>query len=271
MRVRGNFLSQTEIEQLHAMTLRVLEDVGVIMVDDYACEVFRKNGAKVDGHRVYISEELLKKALATVPEKFSINGRNGKSVIIGGDHRVIAPVSGPLFVRRGNEQQRNTAEDYKNFQKMHHTSRVMDMLNPNLIEPSDIDRSLVRDYQLAVCLKYTDKPLIGFTTSPRDTINSIEMIQKFYGTKENVALGIISVISPLKYDETMLEAVKLCAERGQPMMFACCSMPGATSPVTLSGTVVVNNAEVLAGIVYSQLLKPGIPVLYGNTTGGCDL
>ena len=271
MKVRSDFFSKAELDNIHAMTVRVLENVGVIMEDEYALELFRKHGAKVDGDRVYISEALLNKALSTVPEEFKIYGRNDKFVTIGGDHCVIAPVSGPLFVRRGNEQHRNTAEDYKNFQKMHHTSKVMDMLNPNLIEPSDIDRSIVRDYQMAVCLKYTDKPLIGLTTAPDHTVNSIEMTQKFYGRKENVLLGIISVISPLKYDKTMLEAAKICAERSQPMMIACCSMPGATSPVTMSGTIVVNNAEVLAGIVYTQLLRPGIPVLYGNTTGGCDL
>lgn len=271
MQVKGNFLTKEEAESIHEMTIHVLEEVGVIMSDDFACETFRKHGARVDGNRVYISRELLEKALSTAPEVFPIYGRNGKSVQVGGDHKVIAPVSGPLFVQRGNDRHRNTAEDYKNFQKLHHTSRVMDMLNPNLIEPSDIDRKVVRDYQMAVCLKYTDKPLIGLTTSPQDTIHSIEMAQRFYGLQDNVVLGIISVISPLKYDETMLEAVKLCAERNQPMMFACCSMPGATSPITLSGTLVVNNAEVLAGIVYSQLLRPGIPVLYGNTTGGCDL
>lgn len=271
MLVKGDFLTRQEIEQIHEMSVNILENAGVVMDDEYARTVFKEHGAKVEGEKVYISRRMLEDALKTVPEEFSICGRNGKSVVIGGDHKVIAPASGPLFVRRGNDRHRNTAEDYKNFQKMHHTSPIMDMLNPNLIEPADIDSRIVRDYQMAVCLKYTDKPLIGFTTTPEHTVHSIEMIQKFYGKKENVTLGIINVISPLKYDGTMLQAVKLCAERRQPMMFACCSLPGATSPVTLSGTIVVNNAEVLAGIVYAQLLCPGIGVLYGNTSGSCDL
>ncbi|MGI6028430.1 MAG: trimethylamine methyltransferase family protein [Candidatus Heteroscillospira sp.] len=271
MKVKGNFLSQAEIEKIHELSVKVLAEQGVELEDPYAVEVFKSHGARVDGRIVYIDEAMLKSALESTPSVFEINGRNGKKVLIGEEHSVIAPVSGPLYVRRGDDIHRNTALDYKNFQKMHHNSPLMDMLNPNLIEPSDIARSVVRNYQMAVCLKYTDKPLIGLTTSPEDTVNSIEMIQRFYGTKENVTLGIINVISPLKYDLTMLTAVRLCAERRQPMMFACCSMPGATSPVSLFGTMIVNNAEVLAGIVYAQLLCPGIGCLYGNTTGSCDL
>ncbi len=271
MKVKGNFLAKEEVEKIHELSVKVLAEQGVEFEDPIAVELFKKQGAKVNGAIVYIDEAMLKNALSGVPEVFEIHGRNGKKVLIGKEHTVIAPVSGPLYVRRGDDLHRNTAEDYKNFQKMHHSSKVMDMLNPNLIEPSDIEREVVRNYQMAVCLKYTDKPLIGLTTSPEDTVNSIEMLQRFYGTKENVTLGIISVISPLKYDETMLTAVRLYAERRQPLMFACCSLPGATSPVSLFGTMVVNNAEILAGIVYAQLLQPGLPVLYGNTTGSCDL
>ncbi|MCL1993874.1 MAG: trimethylamine methyltransferase family protein [Spirochaetes bacterium] len=271
MKVTGNFLSKAEMEKIHTMSLRVLANVGVSFDDEHALETFRKHGARVENDVVYIDEALLNKALSTVPFTFDIYGRNKTKVVVGGGHQVIAPASGPLYVLNGEDIHRNTAEDYKNFQKLHHNSPVMDMLNPNLIEPSDISREVVRNYQMAVCLKYTEKPLLGLTTSPQDAVNSIEMTQRFYGFTSNVLLGIVNVISPLKYDKTMLEALRLCVERDQPVMVACCSLPGATSPATLSGTIVVNNAEVLAGIVYAQLLRPGVGVLYGNTSGNCDM
>lgn len=69
----------------------------------------------------------------------------------------------------------------------------------------------------------------------------------------------------------MLQACRYFAERNQATMFPCCSMPGVTSPVTLSGTVICNNAENLAGIVYAQLVRPGAPVVYSNTSGGTDM
>ena len=273
MKVAGNFFTQEEVEKLHEMTLEVLEKDGVIMEDEEACELFRKHGAKVDGYVVHIGRDLVEKALSTAPSEFVIYGRNGKSVTFGEGHKVLAPASGPLFVSRAGDHHRNTAQDYLNFQKMDHTSRVIDMLNPNLIEPSDIDRKIVRDYQMAVCLRYTDKPLMGLTTTLQDCEHSIDMIQRFYGSdkEKTVAFGLINPMSPLKYNKTMLQACRYFAERNQATMFPCCSMPGVTSPVTLSGTVVCNNAENLAGIVYAQLVRPGAPVVYSNTSGGTDM
>ncbi|GAA0181724.1 glycine betaine--corrinoid protein methyltransferase [Clostridium sediminicola] len=270
MKLINNFLDKVEVEKIHSMTLRILSEVGVEIDCDDIVELFKKHGAKTEGNKVFIHEELFDKAMSTIPKEFELYGRRG-SITVGGDSKIIAPVSGPLMVMEGNETRSNTAEDFVKFQKLHHSSTVMDVMNPNLIEPQDIDRENVRNYQMAVCLKYSDKPMIGFTTSPKASIDSINMAQEFYGCKENVVLGIISVISPLKYDGVMLEATKIYAEKNQPLMFACCSSPGATSPTTLSGTVAVNNAEVLAGIVISQLLRPGLPVLYGNTTGSCDM
>lgn len=272
MKWKHAFLSVEECARIHAMSLRVLEEVGMEIEEEDACAVFRKHGARVEGRRVYIRQAMLEEALNTVPASFSVYGRKGKETRIGGGCRTIAPAGGPMFVRRGGEQRRALAEDFKNFQKLCHSSRIIDMNAPWITEPADIDRAFVRDYQMAVALKYTDKPVAGYTTSRQDAVHSIEMTQKFYDNHtQYVSLGVISAISPLKYDAAMLQAAQAFAERNQPLVFASCAMPGATSPVTLSGTIAVNNAEILAGIVLSQLIRPGLPVVYGNTTGGCDL
>lgn len=272
MKFSGNMIGEKDIKDIHELSMKILSEVGVEYEDDEIVELFKQKGARTEGNVVFIDEDMVNEALKTVPSQFEIYGRKG-NVIVGGDNKIIAPVSGPITVMEGEETRQNTAEDFIKFQMLHHSSEIMDMLNPNLIEPSDIPAEDVRDYQMAICLKYTDKPLIGFTTSPDASINSIKMAQDFYGVgnEENVVLGIISVISPLKYDETMLDAVKIYAEKNQPLMFACCSLPGATSPTTISGTMAVNNAEVLGGIVMSQVIKPGLPVIYGNTSGSCDL
>ena len=273
MKVQGNFFTQDEVENLHDMTLHVLEHDGMILDDDQACETFKQHGCKTDGHVVYITRDVVEQALETAPSEFQIVGRNGKSVTMGEGHKVFAPASGPLYVLHGEDHHRNTAEDYKNFQKLDHTSNVIHMLNPNLIEPADIDRDVVRDYQMAVCLAYTDKPLMGLTTSMEDCVHSNDMIRRFYRCDDDVTytFGLINPMSPLKYNSTMLQACRYFAERNQATMFPCCSMPGVTSPVTLSGTAAVNNAENLAGIIYAQLVRPGAPVVYANTSCSTDM
>ena len=119
-----------------------------------------------------------------------------------------------------------------------------------------------RKWAMATTLKYATKPLIGFTTTKKDAIESIAIAQEFYeNTEDHLLMGIISPLSPLAYDGVMLDSLMEFADKNQSLMIACCSLPGATSPVTIGGTLVVNNAEVLAGIVFAQLYKPGTAVV----------
>ncbi len=270
MNLKNNFFSTKECEIIHKQSVKVLGEMGVEFNDEYALEVFKNAGATVEGKVVKIPQNIIDEALKTVPAEFKIYGRNGKEVTIGGDNQIIAPESGALNILTENGMEKRTPEHFKKFMKLHHNSRVMDMINPSLFEPIEIDQKIVRDYQMAVCLKYSDKPMLGLATSKQDSEHSIDMCQRFIGREENVCLGIISVISPVKYDEAMLQSMRVFVERKQPVMVACCSQPGATSPVSMFGTFIIDNAQVLAGVVYSQLLRKGAEVMYGNTSGSCD-
>jgi trimethylamine--corrinoid protein Co-methyltransferase len=79
------------------------------------------------------------------------------------------------------------------------------------------------------------------------------------------------MISPLKYSRESIGAIDAYAEFNQPIVLACCASMGMTSPVTIGGTLVQTNAEVLAGIVYSQLKRAGLPVVYGNVSAALDM
>jgi trimethylamine--corrinoid protein Co-methyltransferase len=271
MKIKDIFMKEDEILKIHNVTVEILSKVGVNFFSEKALDLFKKNGAKVVDNRVFIDEELLTRALSTVPEKFTLKGKD-KNIEIGGDNTIFVPASGPVFSMKGKDRKECTSEDFINFTKLVESSNVIDVINPNMIEPQDMPTEKRRNFQMAASLKYGTKPMLGFTTSPEASRESINMVQDFYGKKEdNQLLGLISPISPLTYDDVMLEAMFIYAENSQPLMIACCSLPGATSPVTISGTLAVNNAEVLAGIVLSQLIKPGLGVIYGNTSGSCDL
>lgn len=273
MRVKGSFLSKEEIARLHEATLYVLSRVGVNFQNEKALEVFRRNGARVDGKTVYINEGLLNKALSSAPSSFVLRGRERKDdVLIGGPAPVLASSSGCVFVSRDRKRRLATDQDYVNFIKLTETSRVLKVTNYIMVEPQDVAIEKRKLHMMAACLKYSTKPLIGNTLGEAITEQSFKLVESFYGSLEqNMLLGIISPISPLLYDGQMLNHVIQYAEAGQPMLFASCSLPGASSPVSIAGTLVIDNAEVLAGIVLSQLLRPGLPVIYGNTSTACDL
>jgi trimethylamine--corrinoid protein Co-methyltransferase len=91
------------------------------------------------------------------------------------------------------------------------------------------------------------------------------------GGSDPVVAAVCNSLSPLAWDERMLEGIKVFAQRGQAINISCCSMSGATAPIHLIGGVVQANCEVLGGLIYSQLVRPGAPIIYGTTSSVMDM
>lgn len=273
MRVSASFLSPEEIGDLHEATLTVLSETGVRFAHEGALEIFKKKGARVDGDRVFIDEPLLKEALQSAPGSFTLHGREKEDdVIVGSGRPVFAPASGPVYVKRGAEKRPATRQDFIDLLKLSQSSAVLGVTNYIVVEPQDLDESRRKMFQVAAALRYSTKPLVGMTMGQGRTAQSFRLLRDFYGSlDDHRMLGIISPISPLAYDRGMLEHAIAYGRAGQPLMFASCSQPGFTGPVTLAGTAVVDNAQQLAGIVFSQLCREGLPVIYGSTSTSCDM
>ena len=173
---------------------------------------------------------------------------------IGGDKPIFCPAYGPVFVSKNDKMSESNKNDLINFTKLTQTSQVIDMLNPYVVTPFDIDVGKLQQYQQAVCLKYGSKPMMCITNGYEKSDESIKMIKKVYGSAnyECVTIGLISALSPLSYDKTMIEAIFAFAKHNQAIVFGCGALPGATSPVSIIGTMVVATSELLAGIVLSN-------------------
>jgi trimethylamine--corrinoid protein Co-methyltransferase len=79
-------------------------------------------------------------------------------------------------------------------------------------------------------------------------------------------ISILCSLTPLCYDDRMLGAIMEYAKAGMPQLISSLSIAGATTPVTMEGTLVVQNAEILAGIVLTQLVRPGTPVVFSGSS-----
>lgn len=268
------FNLDNNVENIHKATVRILSEIGVKFGDERAIHIFEKNGAKVESDKVYITEDMLEKALSTTKKSFRIRGRDRNTYIeIGNGNTVFSPTYGPVFVKRDKECRLADKNDYVNFIKMSQSSDLINLVSPYVVTPSDIEAEKVQSFQQAVCLKYSDKPIMCISSNYKDSKDNIRMIKEFYDSDdlEYVTIGLISSLTPLSYDEAMTGSIIAYAEENQPIIFGCGAMPGATSPVTLSGTIAMANAELLAGIVLSQLIKPGLPVVYANVSNSTDL
>ena len=209
--------------------------------------------------------------VAKAPAEFTRYARNPeKNVVIGGDNIAYIPCYGPPFVHdldRGRRE--STLEDYINFVKLGHASFSMDITGGVMAEPNDVPHAQRNAEMIYASMRYSDKPFMGGAIGKEAALETIEMAAILFGDKKQLAkrppfISILCSKTPLGYDDRMLGAIMTYAEAGMPQLISSLAIAGATSPVTLEGTLVVQNAEILAGIVLTQLVREGAPVVFAG-------
>lgn len=273
MKLNNFTCAPEDAAKLHEASVEILEKKGVELHNEKALEILKAHGARVEGKIACLSGEMVARAFETTPSKFTIRGRDRRyDFEIGSGRTCYCVPNGPVFIKKGNEYYSSTSRDVIDFIKLAETSPTINMLSPWITTANDVPEEKQLAYQLAVMLKYSAKPVMGLTAGYEKSKFSIELIRDLYEDRDSyVALGLISPMSPLVYDDRMLEAIIAYAEENQPLFFSSAVLPGVTGPVTMAGAIALANAEVLAGIVLSQLVRPGVPVIYGNAGGSADL
>ncbi|MDY6827015.1 MAG: trimethylamine methyltransferase family protein [Bacillota bacterium] len=274
-----DFLRPEELEIIHQAVLTVLEKVGVEFHSQEARDILKKAGARVEGEKVFFPPKLVMEQVALAPSEFTLHARNPENnVVIGGDYTVHAPGYGSPYVMDyvQNKRRNATYEDYIAFTKLAGSSENFDVVGGVLVEPNDIPDHLRHAKMLHASVKYTDKCLMGSAMGDQKAQESLEMAGIVFGgidrVRKNPALiSLINTNSPLKFDPRMLGAMMVYARNNQPVIIAALAMTGTTSAVTLAGSLVQQSAEVLAGIVFAQLVNPGTPVVFGSASSIVDL
>ncbi len=249
----------------------VLEEVGIIFRDDAeALQLWKDAGADVKGERVHFPRGLPRSLLRTAPKMFTQHARNPeRSVQIGGDATVFAPVYGPPFVRdlEGNRRYA-TIEDFRNFVKLAYMAPSIHHSGGTVCEPVDVPVNKRHLDMVLSHMKYSDKPFMGSVTAPERAQDTVDMAKILFGedfvANNTVITSLINANSPMVFDETMLGAAKVYARNMQATIVTPFILAGAMSPVTVAGTLTQVLAEVLAGAAFTQLVRPGAPVLFGT-------
>lgn len=271
MRDVYNFIPKKEMDLIHEYSVRLLAENGVRFICDEAVEIFRSHGFRTDGDIVYITDQDVREALKTTPRTFDWYGRNSH-VTVGGGEPIIAPSYGPIFVLEDGQFHKTTPRDYLNFLKLCATSSVVNVSNPNLMDFSFMPSKYADNWAMATTLMHDEHPAIGMVDGFTSAHDSIQMTQDFYGIYDKVVVtSLISASSPCHYSTAMCESLIEYAREGQGMFISPSSLHGLTSPGSLASLLLLDNMEILAGVVLSQLINPGTPVLYGNQSHGCDL
>ena len=265
-----------EIIEWNAET--VLEEVGVNFLENPgALDLWRAAGADVRGERVHIPRGLARKLCATAPRTFTQHARNpDRNVEIGGRNLVLAPVYGPPFVRDLEGGRRYaTIADFQNFVKLGYMSRWLHHSGGTVCEPTDVAVNKRHLDMLHAHMTLSDKPYMGSVTEPVRAADSVEMSKILFGSDfvdQNVVMtSLININSPLTFDSVMMGALEVYAKAGQAAIISPFIVGGAMAPVTVAGTLTQVLAEVLAGVAYSQLVRPGAPVIFGAFVTSIDM
>lgn len=273
-----NVLTEEQVQKIHDQTIRILEEIGLEFEYDPAVEVFRKEGLKVEGHRVYFTREFIESKVKLAPAEFTLHARNPeRNVVCGGDNIIYMPGYGAPFIHEVDGTRRKTTmQDYENFAKLAGASKNLHMTGGTMAEPQDVPDEIRHLRMLYSSIKNSDKCFMGSAEGKERAEDSIEIAAQLFGgrdvIKEKPALiCLVNSLTPLKYDERMLGALMAYAEAGQAVVIASLVMAGSTGPAALAGTLSLQNAEVLAGIALAQSINPGTPVVYGSTSALSDM
>ncbi|MBK8457686.1 MAG: trimethylamine methyltransferase family protein [Phyllobacteriaceae bacterium] len=249
----------------------VLEETGIEFRDDAeALAMWKAAGADVRGQRVHFPKGLCRALVKTAPSVFTQHARNPeRSVQIGGNATVFAPVYGPPFIRDLDGVRRYaTIEDFRNIVKLAWMAPSIHHSGGTVCEPVDVPVNKRHLDMIYSHIKYSDKPFMGSVTAPERAEDTVAMCRILFGDKfvdENtVVINLINANSPMVFDETMLGAAKVYARNNQATIITPFILAGAMSPVTVAGTLTQILAEVLAGAAFTQLCRPGAPVVFGT-------
>jgi len=271
-------LTEEAMEIIETNAEKVLAEIGVNFVNNPgALERWRAAGAEVEGERVRIPVGLARKLCETAPSSYTQHARNPeKSVVIGGNTLVCAPVYGPPFVRDAAGGRRYaTMEDFRNFVKLGYMSKWLHHSGGTVCEPTDVPVNKRHLDMLQAHMTLSDKPFMGSVTEPSRAQDSVEMCEILFGkdfVQDNTVMtSLININSPMTFDDVMMGALEVYARNNQACVISPFIVGGAMAPVSVAGTLTQVLAEVLAGIAYSQLVRPGAPVIFGAFVTSIDM
>ena len=272
------FLSSEALEIIETNAEIVLEEIGVNFVNNpSALALWKDAGADVQGERVHIPRGLARKLCATAPSRIKQHARNPeKTVEIGCNSLVCAPVYGPPFVRDlAGGRRYATIADFQKFVKLGYMSKWLHHSGGTVCEPTDVAVNKRHLDMLLAHMTLSDKPFMGSVTEPSRAQDSVDMCGILFGDdfvqNNTVMTSLININSPMTFDDVMMGALEVYARNNQACVVSPFIVGGAMAPVSVAGTLTQVLAEVLAGISYSQLIRPGAPVIFGTFVTSIDM
>lgn len=274
-----SLLSPSDLENVHNASLDILDTVGIRIDSKDAVDIFRSAGAKIDdGNIVKIDASIVQTAVDHCrPQCTLYHRQTGEQMVLGDGvikHSVVGWMADILDWRTGEHRKACLDDLVETVKICDALDEISWFMSPLIC--SDVPAADQELYQFKTAVEYSNKPLI-LSVSDAETLKKIIDLAVIISGSEDalkekpdfaVALGLMS---PLLITSDLCEVAMSCAEYGIPIFLYTSSMAGATSPVTLSGTLAGNHAEILAAIALIKSVNPQAPIIYNSYTKPFDM
>lgn len=274
-----SFLTERELDDIHYGSLEILEGTGLNVHHEEARKLLYDAGAYVDGTNVKIPSNLVKYALDSAPNRIVMADREGNRVMPLEREATFFGTGSDLIntidLYSGNRRP-STLKDVSDSAKLSDALPNIDFIMSYAL-PYDIPEGQQEIYQIIEILKNTSKPVI------MTAFNNNEVLKKIIEICAHVAGGLEELqhnpflciygqfVSPLEHTVDGLDRLLTCAEYRIPVIYVPTILAGNSGPVTMAGALTIGNAEVLGGLVISQLKRKGAPFVYGGCVSSFDM
>jgi len=278
----GSFkpLTEDSIHRVHQTAMRVIEEVGFEVNSEAALELFKTAEAWVDEekHLVRLPQEKAMELIGMAPSEVRLCGRDEKPDIMLGGHRVYTGTGGTaLYIYHPDigEKQPATLGDLKRITKL---VDKLDNIHLFMLPtyPTELPVEQVDVNRFFAGLDNTTKHVMGGVYTLDGVKQVIRMAELIAGSgdrlRQRPLISMITCsISPLRMDKQYGDLVVTIARAGIPLVCPAEPLCGATSPVTLAGNLVIQTVDSLMGVMLTQIINPGTPVIFGSVATNTNL
>ena len=276
----ASVLTAEQVEKIHSVSLEILERVGVVVPHEELLRRFDDAGAKVDrnSERVRIPPEVVMSLLAQAGRQFTIYGRDASlKAEFGKGARNYNSIAGEAswVEEPGGERRYATLEDVRT------ASRFADALDSiNIVgamaDPHELPVEWRSVAVAADMIRSTTKPVTFWFHDRKSARFIVEMLIALRGDEKRAAefplcYPFLEPISPLRFPFDGIDLLFETARLNLPVPIGPMAQMGVSAPGTVAGTLAQENAEILAGVCITQLVRPGMPVCYGGICHAFDM
>jgi trimethylamine--corrinoid protein Co-methyltransferase len=263
-------LSEDDLLALHGASLEILERIGVRFYEAEALQLMKHAGCHLeDGTLVKIPAWRVEQALRSAPKRLTLCNRDGQRALhLEGHNHYFGPGSDCLHIvdHRNGQRRRAVLQDVVEAavlcEALPHVDFAMSMFYP-----SDVSADLANQRQMEIMLNHTRKPIVFVTDTFEASLDVVAMAEAVAGGPEALqqqpsVACYVNVTTPLRHNQEALQKLLYFSDKQLPFVYVPAVRRGFTSPMTIAGSIALNNAGGLAGLVLSQLRREGTPFIY---------